>query len=417
VLRPLGERDFALFFTADAVSMIGDGITLVALAWQVYDLSNAPTALSLVGLAWTLPMLAFLLFGGVLADRVPRRRLLITADLLRAAPLACIGLLSITGTIELWHLVALVIPFGVGDALSAPAWEATIPDIVPRRLLVQANSLNSLTEPVSYRAAGPAIGGLLVAGAGPGVAFLADAATFLFSAGCISLMRSRPAARTEGGEPAVGGEIVAGLRFVRSQAWLWATLAAAGLGLLLYYGPLEVLLPYLVRNDLEAGAGGFGAILAASGVGSIVIAILLGQRGLPRRHVLVMFIGFAIALGCLALYPLAQTLAVAMAIGACSGIFFAIGDVTWATMMQSHVPREMLGRVSSLDYLVSFGLVPVSFALAGPAAELFGVKETMIAAGGLAAVVFVAFLLVPGVRAPERWALEERDRDRDRVAS
>jgi DHA3 family tetracycline resistance protein-like MFS transporter len=101
-----------------------------------------------------------------------------------------------------------------------------------------------------------------------------------------------------------------------------------------------------------------------------------------------------------------------MAIGAFSGIFFAIGDVTWATMMQSHVPREMLGRVSSLDYLVSFGLVPVSFALAGPAAELFGVKETMIAAGVLAAVVFVAFLLVPGVRAPERWALEERDGDR-----
>ncbi len=272
---------------------------------------------------------------------------------------------------------------------------------------MQANSLNSLTEPVSFRAAGPAIGGVLVAGVGPGAAFLVDAATFLFSAGCISLMRARPAAN-QGAALPLGGEIAAGFRFVRSRAWLWATLAAAGLGLLLYFGPLEVLLPFLVRNELDGGAGAFGAILAASGIGAIATALVLGQRGLARNHVVLMFCGFAIAFGCLALYPLTGSLAVAMLIGAVSGLFFAIGEITWATMMQSHVPREMLGRVSAVDYLVSFGLVPISFALAGPAAELFGVEQTMIGAGVLSALVFVAFLAVPGVRDPERWAAEER---------
>ena len=407
VLRPLRERDFALLYTGVAVSLIGDGITLVALAWQVYDISNTPSALSLVGLAWTLPMVAFLLFGGVLADRIPRRRLLIAADVIRCASLAGIGVLSVTGAIELWHVVVLAIPFGVGQALFAPAYQASIPEIVPRPLLVQANSLYSLTEPISFRFAGPAIGGLLVAGIGPGYAFLADAATFAFSAVCVWLMRQRPAVAT-GPRLPVRQEIGEGFRFVRSQAWLWATLGAAGLGLLLFYGPFEVLLPYLIRNDFGAGAGGFGLVLAASGIGAIAASLVLGQRGLTRNHVLLMFCGWSAALGSLALYPLTDVLAVAMAVGLFSGVCFAVGDITWSTLMQTYVPGEMLGRVSSLDWMVSFGLVPISFALAGPAAEAFGVTETMIGAGVLSGAVFIAFLLVPGVRDPERWATKER---------
>jgi DHA3 family tetracycline resistance protein-like MFS transporter len=407
VLRPLGERDFALLYTGVAVSLIGDGITLVALAWQAYDISNTPAALSAVGLAWSLPMVAFLLFGGVLADRVPRRRLLIAADLTRGAALAGMGLLSVAGAIELWHMIALAVPFGIGQALFAPAYQALIPDIVPRPLLVQANSLYSLTEPISFRFAGPAVGGLLVAGVGPGYAFLADAGTFAFSAACVWMMRARPAAATER-RRAVRHEIGEGLRFVRSQPWLWATLTAAGLGLLVFYGPFEVLLPYLIRNELGAGAGGFGIVLAASGLGAIAAALVLGQRGLARNHVLLMFAGFAIGLGSLALYPLTDALVAAMAIGAVSGIFFAVGDITWSTMIQSHVPARVLGRVSSLDWMVSFGLVPISFALAGPVAEGLGVTETMIGAGLLSATIFIAFLFVPGVRAPERWVADER---------
>jgi MFS family permease len=408
VLRPLRERDFALLFTGIAVSLLGDGIYLVAIAWQVYDISNVPTALSLVGFAWTLPMVLFLLIGGVLADRFERRRLLIASDIVRGLAIAGIGVISLTGVIELWHVVGLVAFYGVGQALFAPAFDATVPEVVPRFLLVQANSLQQLTEPLLYRLAGPALGGVLVAGLGPGPAFLVDAATFALSAICISLMSSRPGARAEAPRPSqMRGEIGESLAFVRSQTWLWATLLAAATALLLFMGPFEVLLPYLVRNEFGGGAAALGLVFAAAGVGAVGTALVLGQRGLPRRHVLWMYVGWTVAIGSLAGYALATATWQAMLIGLLEGAFLAVGDITWVTLVQRHVPNEMLGRVSSLDWLVSFGLTPVSFALAGPAAEAFGVETTMIAAGLGGAVLTASFLLVPGLREPERWAEPE----------
>jgi hypothetical protein len=409
VLRPLRERDFALLYTGVAVSLLGDGIYLVAIAWQVYDISNAPTALSLVGVAWTLPMVLFLLIGGVLADRFERRRLLIASDVIRGLAIAGIGVISLTGDIELWHVAVLVAVYGVGQALFAPAYDATIPEIVPRPLLVQANSLYELTEPVAYRFAGPAVGGVLVATLGPGPAFLADGATFAFSAACVSLMSSRGGLREEApGLRQMRGEVGDGIAFVRSQTWLWATMANAALVLLLFMGPFEVLLPYVVRNEFGGGAEALGLIFAAAGVGAIGSSLLLAQRGLPRRHVLWMYIGWTVAIGSLAGYALATATWQAMMIAVLEGAFLAIGGVTWVTLIQTHVPNEMLGRVSSLDWLVSFGLTPVSFALAGPAAEAFGVETTMLVAGAGGAALTAAFLLVPGIRDPERWASEAR---------
>jgi Transmembrane secretion effector len=411
VLRPLGERDFALLFAAVTVSLLGDGIYLVAIAWQVYDISNVPTALSLVGFAWTLPMVLFLLVGGVLADRFERRRLLIASDVIRGAAIAGIGVVSLTGAIELWHVVVLVAVYGIGQAVFAPAHEATIPEIVPRPLLLRANSLHELAEPIAYRFAGPALGGLLVAGLGPGPAFLADAATFAISAVCVSLMSSRGGHLAEAPRLAqMRLEIGESLTFVRSQTWLWATLLAAATTLLLFMGPFEVLLPFVVRNEFGGGAEALGLIFAAAGLGAIGSALWMARRDkLVQRHVLWMYLGWAVGVGALAGYAIATATWQAMLIGIAEGAFLTIGNVTWFTLLQSHVPNEMLGRVSSLDWLVSFGLTPVSFALAGPAAEAFGVETTMIVAGVGGAVLTLAFLLVPGLRAPEGWEQPEPD--------
>jgi MFS family permease len=141
MLRPLRERDFALLWTGMTVSLLGDGIFLVAEAWQVYDLDNDPVALSIVGTSWTLGMVAFLLTGGLISDRVDRRRVLILADLVRAAALLGMGLLSVTGVVEIWHLVALSLFMGVGDAFFGPAFGAIVPDIVSAENLVQASAL------------------------------------------------------------------------------------------------------------------------------------------------------------------------------------------------------------------------------------------------------------------------------------
>src|SRR4029450_12583055 len=188
ILRPLAIRDFALPWTGAAVSLLGDGVYIVAIAWQVYELSDTPTALSLVGVAWTLPMAAFLLVGGVVSDRFDRREIMIATDLVRAVAVAVIAVLSITGTLELWHLILLAIVFGTGDAFFGPAFNSVVPQIVPQRLLVQANSLDQFIRPFMMALAGPALGGLTVAALGPGPPLALTAVSSLVSARAISLM-------------------------------------------------------------------------------------------------------------------------------------------------------------------------------------------------------------------------------------
>ena len=146
LLRPLRERDFALLWTGMTVSLLGDGIFIVAVAWQVYDIENDPVALSLVGLAWTGGMIAFLLTGGIVSDRMERRRVLIAADLVRALVLAATGVLSLAGVLEIWHLVVLAVLYGAGEAFFGPAFGALVPEIVAPRHLVQANSLEQLVR-------------------------------------------------------------------------------------------------------------------------------------------------------------------------------------------------------------------------------------------------------------------------------
>jgi MFS family permease len=168
ILRPLRIREFALLFGGIGTSLLGDGVYTVAIAWQVYDLSNTPTALSVVGLAWTLPMVLFLLIGGVLGDRIDRRRLLITSDLIRATAVGGMATLALTGSIELWHVIALVVLYGTGQALFAPSFQAIVPEVVPQEQLVQANSLQQLFDPLAFRLAGPALGGIVIGALGTG---------------------------------------------------------------------------------------------------------------------------------------------------------------------------------------------------------------------------------------------------------
>ncbi len=163
MLRALRGRDFRLLWIGQSVSLIGDGIYLVAIAWLVYDISNEPGALALVGLAWTLPQVGVLLLAGVLSDRFERRRLLVVADLIRFAAIGSIAALSLAGVVELWHVVVLVVFYGVGQALFQPAFAAIVPDVVPRDQLLQANALRELMEPLGMRFGGPALGGFLIA--------------------------------------------------------------------------------------------------------------------------------------------------------------------------------------------------------------------------------------------------------------
>lgn len=405
VLEPLAERDFALLTAGAFISLLGDGFFYVALAWQVYEISNVPTALSLVGLAWTLPLLLFVLIGGVFSDRYDRRWLLIGADLIRAAAIGLLGLLSVTGVLELWHVVALIAFVGLGDAFFNPASTAIVPDLLPEALLPQANALQGLVRPLTVRLVGPALGGLTVAAVGPGTAFLIDGGSFLVSAASVAAIAPRP--RREVVSHGVRQTLVEmreGLAFVRATPWVWATLISAMLSLLVFIGPEEVLLPFLVKNRLELGPDALGAIFAVGGVGAVLMAIVVGQVGLPRRRVTAMYASWSAGVLLIAGFGLMTELWHALLLSAAGAALFEVGSIIWLTMLQQLVPRELLGRVSSLDWLVSIGLVPVSFALTGPVAGAIGAEATLVVGGVVGAILMGGLLFYPGVRDPEREA-------------
>jgi MFS family permease len=231
-----------------------------------------------------------------------------------------------------------------------------------------------------------------------GVAFLVDACTFAVSALAVARMTRQPPPREA--EGSLRRDLAEGLAYVRAHAWLWATLVGAALFLFLTFGPFEVLLPYIIRNDLGGDADTFGLVLAAGGLGSIMAAVTLSRVGIPRRYVTFMW-GACLLVVALAVAGAAwqMCLIALVSFGLGTG-----GMVVWNTMMNTLVPAEMLGRVSSFDWFVSMGLIPLSFAVTGPVAELLGARTTL-ALSGLLGALTLAFLFIPGVRDPEREPL------------
>jgi hypothetical protein len=402
LFAPLAHRDYRLLMCGMSVSLLGDGLFLVALAWQVYALSNAPTALASVGIAMTVPTIACLLLGGAISDRYDRRRVMLFADCVRALALGTLAILALTGALRLWHLLAVGAIYGAATAFFDPASDALVPEIVPADALAQANSLDQLIRPLALRLAGPALGGILVEILGTGGAFALDAASFLISAAALLAMsrgvRSGSAQREPVGAMSMGRDIVAGLRFVRGQPWLWATLISAAFAYLLFMGPTEVLLPFIVKNKFSDGAGDLGLIFAAGGLGALVSAVTIGQHGLPRRSITFMYCVWTLATVAIAGYGLANNFGGLMLTSVVFNVLETAGTIAWATAKQRHVPAELLGRVSSLDWLISIGLLPLSFALTGPVSAALGVRTTLVGAGVLGGVITLAALLVPGVR-------------------
>lgn len=410
MLRPLRHRDFSLLAAGSVVSLLGDGFFNVALAWQVYTISNAPTALSVVFLAISLPNVLLVLVGGVFSDRYDRRTLMVGADLLRAAALGAIAALSAAGVLELWHVAALVVFVGAGNAFFNPASTALLPDVVPDEDLPAANALAGMYRPIMIRVVGPALAGVVVGVAGPAPAFAVDALSFVVSAFAIWHIQARraPRAVVDHGVRATVAEVREGFRYVRSKPWIWATLLSAMFSLLVFIGPVEVLVPFVIKNKLALGPEALGLIFAVGGIGSLVMSVLIGVFGLPRRRVTVMYVAWAIGVLGTAGYGVMSALWQALVISFVLQASFMLGQVIWTTMLQQLVPRGLLGRVSSLDWMMSIGLVPVSYAFTGPVSGALGVDPTLVLAGVLGSILMFGLLFVPGVRDPERQPVPVR---------
>ncbi len=400
LLAPLRHRDFRLLWTGMSISLVGDGIFLVAVAWQAYVLWNAPAALSLIGIGMTIPMIVCLLPGGVVSDRCDRRLVMLGADAVRAVAVGLIAALALSSALQFWQLVALVGVYGVGTAFFTPAFDAIVPDLLPSSDLPAANSLDQFVRPIALRLAGPALGGWLVA-LGTGVAFAVDACTFLVSMAMVLVMRPPARPWRDARTPALAA-MTEGLRFVRSRVWLWGTLLSAAVGYLVFLGPTEVLLPYVVKNDLHASAGALGLVFAAGGMGAVGSAFVMGQRAEPRRGITFMYACWTLATLAVAGYGIATSAWQLMAACLLFNALETAGTIVWATVKQRHVPASLLGRVSSLDWLVSIGLLPLSFALTAPVAGAIGAQTTLVGAAVVGGAITLGALFLPGMRDIER---------------
>ena len=372
-LAPLRERTFRLLFLGRTISLLGSAVAPIALAFAVLDtLEASATALGVVLAAEWVPRILFILLGGVWADRLPRNLVMVGSNLLSGAGQAVAAVLLLTGSAEVWHLVALQLMRGIAQSFFFPASQGVVPQTVPAERLQQANAILRLSMN-AILIGGTALGGLTVAAVGPAWALAFDAATYGVSAWFLWLMRL-PARVREAGSRFVD-ELREGWDEFRSRTWLWAIVVGAMAGNMARMGGLFVLGPVVAQKEL-GGASAWGAILAAESVG-LVAGGLLALRLRPRRPLLA---------GQVALLAMAPTLALLaqpapVAVIACAafgaGVGLEVFSVFWDTTLQREVPLDVLSRVSSYDALGSFVAIPAGMTAAGPLADAIGLEQTL----------------------------------------
>jgi MFS family permease len=391
-LAALSEREFRLFFTAQASSFVGDGMVPVALAFAVLEVTGSATDLGIVLAARWVPLIGLLLVGGVLADRVSRRRAMIAADLARFGAQGVLAVLLLTGDAQIWQMVVLQGVHGAATAVFNPATTGLVPLTVTAGRLQQANALRGLAQ-AGGEIAGPALAGVLVATVGAGWAIAVDSGSFAVSALCLAALRLPPQARAAGAS--FLAELREGWQEFAGRTWVWATVASAALGNCLF-SAMIVLGPVIAERDL-GGAGPWGLILAAFGVGSFA-------GGVVALHVHVrrpLLVGSAVC--SLSGLPLLLLAAPAPAgLIAAGGLLGAAGlmlfNALWETTLQANIPEAALSRVSAYDWFGSLAFRPVGLIAVGPLAAAIGDSETLLLAGVLQIAAMLALLLVPDVR-------------------
>jgi predicted MFS family arabinose efflux permease len=388
------QRAFRLLFGAQSISSLGDRLVPVALAFAVLDLTGSASGLGIVLAAQTIPLVSFVLFGGVWADRLPRRRVLVASDLVRALSQGGCAALLLTGSARLWELAALQAVYGTARAFFGPAALALVPETVNSAQLQQANGLLALSDNVAG-VLGPAVAGVIVAVSRPGWGLAVDAVTFVGSAGCVALMPPVAAAVRE--RAPMLRELRDGWSAFHARRWLWITVASFTLFVGLAWAPWQVLGPQIARDSL-GGPGAWAAIMAALGAGSIaggLIALRVRPR-YPLRATLVLFVTATPAMLALvaAHAPLPLILGLALIDGGAGTLF----NTFWFTAMQSDVPADELARVVSWDYLGSTAILPLGQALSGPVAASLGLSTTLYCAAAATALLFAAALAAPSVR-------------------
>jgi MFS family permease len=427
--RALQSRPFALLWGGQTISALGDGAYTPALAWQTLLLTHSSAALAAIIAATIVPRLIFLLIGGLVADRLPRRAVLFCADAGRALAVGMIAALSWTNTLALWHLVALGAFFGVAGAFFLPAYRAMPPLVTPREALSSANALVELSGQLGLLV-GPLLGAALVAITGPAAAFGFDSASFVVSAVSLLAIRmprsaDRPALSAtemngdladEAGDPAskpiqaqprpggmrrAGRELHEAAAFILGSTWLLTTIVIPAFGNATFGGAMLVTMPKLISDVYGAGVWLLGAVLACVAFGRIGAAFLVGQLRLRRRGIIAFGADVMASLALLAFalpFPWGYRAPVALIAGAIFGLGGGTFQTIWVTLLHELTPNQLLGRVASIDLLGSFCLQPLGFLLAGLVADSLGPVWVFLCAGAINLILYTVPLFFRGIR-------------------
>ncbi|UMG94309.1 MFS transporter [Nocardioides sp. TF02-7] len=397
-LTPFRHASYRRLGSALVLSTFASGIWVVALVWEVIRIGGGPGQLSFVSTAGAVGVLLPALLGGVVADRVPQKLILLVVAAVELTGMGVVALLSWTDVTQLWHLAAVSFATGAGMAFYYPAYSAWLPALVPERDLMAVNGFEGMVRPTIGQAVGPGVAGVVVGAVSPAAA-LGLAATFsllgLLALTTVPLTPVRRELPADGAPAGAGSAVSTALADIREgfvymvrTPWLLATLLFASIMILVMMGPLEVLIPFLVKDRLGGGPGDHAIVLACFGIGGAVGSLVMASFRMPRRYLTVMNLMWGV--GCLPFLVIgvADAVWVVAASAFVIGVLFSAPMVIWGTLLQRRVPPHLLGRVASLDFFVSISLMPVSMALAGPVSEWLGLRVT-----------FTIAAVVPGVAA------------------
>jgi len=401
-LPVLRHRDFRLLFGGQAISVVGDALFPVALAFAVLELSGSATSLGLVLAAQALPLALLVLVGGVVGDRLSRQRIMVFSDVARAAVQAVAAGLLIGGVAEIWHLAVLAGLYGAAEAFFRPAAAGLLPRVVPTEELQAANGLIAMSQSLGL-VLGPSLAGVLIALFGPGSAIAIDGASFLASAACVLAMSPRPGARGAGAgdvaEERFLAQLKEGFREVSSRSWMWIFMIVIAGYHLIALPCVLALGPLIADRELD-GASSWAIIVALFGVGS-VIGSALALRLRPRRPMVVCGVAFLGAACQPAIIAGAGSTLLIGGFELLAGICVAYGFTLWETTLGRVVPPHALSRVTSFDWFTAIGMMPLGYALVGPLADTVGLHPTMFAATAIMICLTAAAIALPGVRALE----------------
>jgi MFS family permease len=391
----LKERQFRLLWLGQATSTLGDGLVPVALAFAVIkSLDRGPTALGIVLAAGSLPVIAFVLAGGVWADRLPRQMVMLVSDSVRGLVQATLAILLLTDRAEVWHLAALMAIYGTAQAFFQPAATGLVPATISPGRLQQANALLGLSRSLAF-VVGPALAGVIAATTNPGIVFVFDAFTFAVSATSLALLHL-PRGRRAGERQSFFADLKGGWHELMAHTWLWVIIAWASAFLCIVVAPYMTLGPVIAEESL-GGAAAWGMIAAGWAAGTLAGGVV-ALRWKPMRPMFVCCLAVLLIAPAIILLALRAPAPLIAALNALGGFGMGMFTAFWQTTLQQHVREDALSRVSAWDWMGSYAFLPLGLVLAGPVSAVIGISATLWISVAFIVLSTIAVLLVPDVR-------------------